>query len=257
MGLMALWLNLAGCSMDGMVPVPEGCFDMGDAFSEGYADELPVHQVCISGFEMDRYEVTNAKYAECVDSGACDAPRITSSRTRPEYYGHPDYDSFPVIFVNWEQATDFCTWAGKRLPTEAEWEYAARGGLAGMRYPHGDEIDGTDANYWNSGDPWDNDTSPVGDYPANGYGLYDMAGNVWEWVNDWYDEDYYPYCVDNGIVQDPPGPDSSPDTRRVVRGSSWYRYAYTLRVANRRYNFPTYEYYRSGFRCASGGAFGP
>lgn len=215
-----------------MAQIPEGCFDMGDHFTEGDADELPVHNVCISAFEMDFHEVTNAEYSECVDAGVCTAPYSSTSSTRPTYYGDPAYNDFPVIYVNWFQATDYCTWAGKRLPTEAEWEYAARGGLSGKRYPWGDTISGSDANQLDSGDPWDNDTSPVGYYDPqptspNGYGLYDMAGNVYEWVNDWHQSDYYTASPPN----DPPGPTSG--TLRVLRGGSWSWYWGPLRVASR------------------------
>ena len=142
---------------DGMVCIPEGCFDMGDHFGVVGFDALPVHNVCISAFEMDVHEVTNAEYEECVNALACTSPGNTSSNSRPVYYGNPTYDSFPVIYVDWYQAVDYCTWSAKRLPTEAEWEYAARGGLAGKPYPWGDTISGTDANYRDSGDPWDND----------------------------------------------------------------------------------------------------
>jgi formylglycine-generating enzyme required for sulfatase activity len=230
----------------GMAEIPAGCFDMGDHFGEGYVDELPVHNVCISAFEMDVHEVTNAEYAACVAGGGCTAPYLTSSYSRPTYYGDPAYDNFPVIWVDWYQARDYCTWAGKRLPTEAEWEYAARGGLAGKRYPWGDTISGTDANYYGSGDPWDNDTSEVEYYAANGYGLYDMAGNVSEWVNDWYQLDYYTVSPPN----DPPGPVSG--VYRVLRGGSWsfyYDLSYDLRVANRFGDFPVVEYFSIGFRC--------
>ena len=238
-----------------MAGIPAGCFDMGDAFGEGYIHELPVHNVCISAFEMDVHEATNAEYAECVAGGGCTAPYSSGSFTRPTYYGDPAYDGFPVIWVDWYQAETYCTWAGKRLPTEAEWEYAARGGLAGRRYPWGDTISGTDANYVWSGDPWDNDTSPVEYYDPrptspNGYGLYDMAGNVWEWVNDWYSSTYYQYCVDNGVSNDPPGPPSG--TERIARGGSWGS-AYTekaLRVSARYSPEYLFVYPDLGFRCS-------
>jgi formylglycine-generating enzyme required for sulfatase activity len=232
-----------------MANIPCGCFDMGDAFSEGESDELPVHQVCISAFEMDVHEVTNAEYKTCVDDGGCTAPSSSGSSTRGFYYGNTAYDDFPVIYVDWYKATDYCTWAGKRLPTEAEWEYAARGGLAGKRYPWGGTISGADANYWDSGDPWDNDTSQVEYYDPqptspNGYGLYDMAGNVWEWVNDWYQYDYYSISPKN----DPPGPASG--TYPVLRGGSWVSNSFNLRVANRFSIYPVSEFSNIGFRCA-------
>lgn len=232
----------------GMVRIPGGCFSMGDHFDEGEPDELPVHDVCISTFDMDMYEVTNAQYEECRAAGGCTAPHNLSSYTRDEYYSS-SYAQFPVIWVDRYQAWDYCHWAGKRLPHEAQWEYAARGGLDNKRYPWGDTIDGADANYWNSGDPWNNDTSPVGDYEPNEYGLYDMAGNVWEWTGDWYAETYYQYCLDHGIVNDPPGPE--PATGFVVRGGSWHNPTGDLRVANRGSRYPSFEDYDVGFRCVS------
>ena len=232
----------------GMVAIPAGCFDMGDHFAEGYSSELPVHNVCISAFEMDVHEVTNAEYAECVAGAGCTAPFYSSSYSRPSYYGNPVYDDFPVVNVDWYQAEDYCTWAEKRLPTEAEWEYAARGGLAGKRYPWGDTISGSDANYWDSGDQWDNDTSPVEYYAANGYRLYDMVGNVWEWVNDWYSSTYYQDCVNYGIVHDPQGPVSG--TSRVFRDGCWGNDPNLIRTASRYSWDPSGPNYGGGFRCA-------
>jgi formylglycine-generating enzyme required for sulfatase activity len=141
--------NPQPCSASPMAQIPAGCFDMGAPFPEGYEEEWPVHNVCItSGLEMDVHEVTNIEYAECVTGGGCTAPSGSVSYTRATYYGDPAYDDFPVIYVSWYQVDEYCTWAGKRLPTEAEWEYAARGGLAGKRYPWGDTLSGTDANYY-------------------------------------------------------------------------------------------------------------
>jgi len=234
-----------GCpSRPGMAYIPGDCFEMGDAFDEDAADELPVHTACLSSFDMDVHEVTNAEYAACVGAGGCTAPFISSSSTRASYYGAPAYDDFPVIFVTWNQATAYCSWMEKRLPTEAEWEDAARGGLSGKRYAWGDTIGGADANYMDSGDPWDNDTSQVEYYAPNGYGLYDMAGNVYEWINDWFQLNYYSVSPTN----DPPGPASG--TSRGARGGGWDTTTDKLRAANRAGYGPTTQYNFIGFRCA-------
>ena len=228
-----------------MARIPSGCFDMGDSIDGcGYTDECPVHNVCISAFEMDVNEVTNADYAECVTDGGCTAPQLSRSSTRLYYYGEPEYDDYPALYVDWSQAADYCTWAGKRLPKEAEWEYAARGGLAGARYPWGNTISGSDANYLGSGDPEDDDTNAVGSYPANGYGLYDMAGNVYEWVSDWYGNLYYLSSPTN----DPGGPATGDS--RVQRGGSWGHSSSNQRVANRHYRLPGSAANDIGFRCA-------
>jgi len=239
-----------------MALIPAGCFDMGDAFSEGDSNELPVHNVCItSDFYMDVHEVTNAEYAACVSGGGCTVPGSFDSYTRSPYYGNPTYDNYPVIYVDWNQATAYCTWAGKRLPTEAEWEYAARGGLSGKRFPWGDTISCANANYcaYPSGYSYDTngsdgycigDTSQVESYAANGYGLYDMAGNVWEWTNDWYQSDYYSSSPTN----DPPGPASG--MFRVLRGGNWFYNPHYLRVADRYALTPTTLHHYIGFRCA-------
>jgi formylglycine-generating enzyme len=237
----------------GMSLIPAGCFNMGDAFTEGGGEERPVHNVCItSDFSLDVHEVTNAEYAACVSGGGCTVPSNSSSYTRGSYYANPTYNNFPVIWVSWNQAAAYCTWAGKRLPTEAEWEYAARGGLSGKRYPGGDLLSCSDANYerynssylcWNYGGRA-NDTHQVQSYAANGYGLYDVSGNVYEWVNDWYLSTYYSTSPTN----DPPGPNTGSD--RVLRGGGWSYYQLYMREAGRNFYFPTGPYFAIGFRCA-------
>jgi len=236
---------------EGMVLIPAGSFQMGS--NDGDSDEKPVHTVNISEFWMDKYEVTNAEYKKCVDAGSCRAPLSVESYSRRSYYGDSTYDNYPVINVSWDDAKKYCQWKGKRLPTEAEWEYAARGGLSGARYPNGDSINCRDANYCRfiyfcddckGYGGKDDDTHPVGSYAANGYGLYDMAGNVWEWVSDWYDGKYY----ENRTSQDPQGPSNGAD--RVVRGGSWGDNTVDIRVSNRLNYGPTVRNRGVGFRCA-------
>ncbi len=255
-GSISIYGNCDACTC--MAQVPAGCFDMGDHFAEGRSSELPVHNVCISGFEMDIHEITNAEYAECVADGGCTQPGDTGSFTRATYYGAPMYDDFPVIYVDWYQVSDYCTWAGKRLPTEAEWEYAARGGLAGKRYPWGDTISGTDANYLDSGDTWDNDTSPRGYYPPNGYGLYDMAGNVAEWVEDdhhgSYDCDANPgfNCGSGGLapIDGSAWVDTPRGQQRVIRSGAYSVDTIYVRVAFRNNHYPDSTNLNIGGRCA-------
>ncbi len=227
-----------------MARIPAGYFEMGDAFDEGDSDELPSHTVWISAFSLDIHEVTNTEYAACIDAAGCTPPLLLGSRTRTAYFDNPAYYNYPVIWVNWNQAKEYCTWAGKRLPTEAEWEYAARGGLAGKRYPWGDTINGSNANYWESGDPEDNDTTAVGSYPANEYGLHDIAGNVSEWVHDRYQSNYYSVSPQH----DPTGPQN--DNYRVLRGGACNNNTPSLRVAHRVNRHPEVESYTVGFRCA-------
>ncbi len=228
--------------IDGMVQVyvPAGSFQMGS--DSGDADEQPVHPVTLDAFWIDQTEVTNKMYALCVDSGKCSPPSSTKSYTRDSYYGNAPYDNYPVIYVSWNDANAYCEWAGRRLPTEAEWEKAARG-TDGRTYPWGDAAPGsTRLNYnRNVGD-----TTEVGNYPegASPYGALDMAGNVWEWVSDWYDGGYY----SNSPSENPLGPDSG--QYRVLRGGSWYSSGNYVRAADHSWDEPGYVYYGIGFRCA-------
>lgn len=222
------------------VDIPAGCFDMGDHFTTS-SDSIPVHRVCVSSFKIQPYEVTNKEYKSCVDAGRCEAPDDSISYTRNSYYGNSAYDDYPVIYVNWHKAKTYCEWKGGRLPTEAEWEYAARGGLHGKRYAWGNVAPTcSQANYLGCL----GDTNKVGSYPANGYGLYDVAGNVREWCNDWYDNNYYVYSTQ----QDPTGPING--TERVLRGSSCFFKANTFIVSYRDRYVPLDIDWDVGFRCA-------
>ena len=243
-----------------VVQIPAGSFTMGDHFAEGDSWELPLHKVSISAFEMDGHEVTNAAYEACVNDGACVPPLDSSSPTRASYYGEPAFAHYPVIWVDRSQAEEYCSWAGMRLPTEAEWEYAARGRIllseAYKRYPWGDTITCDDANHGRGGTVHpcynhaglENDTHTVGTYAANVYGLYDMAGNVWEWVQDWFDDTYYQTCAEDDVVYDPQGPAGG--TERVMRGGSWDEDFMYVRISYRIGEQPATALHRIGFRCA-------
>ncbi|MBK9780388.1 MAG: SUMF1/EgtB/PvdO family nonheme iron enzyme [Anaerolineales bacterium] len=219
--------------------VPAGEFTMGSDKD----DESPIHQVYLDAFYMDIYEVTNAKYQECVVVGVCTPPQQTSSYTHSNYYGKSLYDNFPVINVDWNQANNYCAWRGASLPTEAQWEKAARG-TDGRTYPWGEGISCTIANFWD-GNYCVGDTTEVGSYEdgKSPYGIYDMAGNVYEWVADWYDLNYY---VDSPS-SNPLGPTSG--QYRMLRGGAFNGSDIYLRASDRSRLHPINAGSNYGFRC--------
>jgi formylglycine-generating enzyme required for sulfatase activity len=217
-----------------MVYVPAGAFLMGSTDEDKLAtsEEKPQHSVSLDAFWIDKTEVTNRMYTLCVDAHVCTEPTHGDSATRFNYYDDPQgrYEIYPVVWVNWPMAQTYCEWAGRRLPTEAEWEKAARG-TDGRLYPWGNSQPDHDlANY----DAYFGDTLNVGRYPkgASPYGAMEMAGNVDEWVADWYSATYY----QTSPATNPTGPDSG--EKKVVRGGNYSHNpyntsAYLLRAAQR------------------------
>lgn len=270
---------------EGMVHIPGGTFEMGS--TEGWPHEQPVHAVTVAPFYLDAHEVTNGQFADFVEATGykTEAEQWTWSlaflphaeaeqrvvgaewwvKMDGANWRHPNgpdssiegKENLPVVQVSWNDAVAYAKWAGKRLPTEAEWEFAARGGLEDPKYPWGSEKrpDGKFMmNAWHGQFPVEDKPddgfaglSPVKTYPANGYGLYDMAGNVWEWCSDWYRPDYYSASP----AKNPAGPDTG--TEKVMRGGSWLcndSYCSGYRVAHRNKATPDSGLTNTGFRCA-------
>lgn len=243
--------------------VPAGEFLMGSTDPEAKLTvaggraypEVPQHTVSLESYWIDRFEVTNRQYKLCEEAGACLHPWVPSSNTVEKYYGYPEYENYPVVWVTFYQARDYCAWAGRRLPTEAEWEKASRG-TDGQKYPWGeDPVDGTRANFCDrnctrtiANDKFDDgykDTAPVGSYPAgeSPYGAMDMSGNVWEWVSTLVEP--YPYDANDGR-------ESQEGTgERVWRGGPWSNGVWWMRSSVRYRSVPNYKWYVLGFRCAS------
>jgi len=295
-GIMALVLASAvvgthgaapSLSLAEMVLIPAGGFQMGDSLNEGYFDELPVHSVRVSALAMDAFEVTKGLWDDVAMWAAAHGYDIDPTSAQGKGPTHPAVDVSwyeavkwanarsereglkPCYTVGWRvyrtgQSPDVsCNWdtSGYRLPTETEWEKAARGGVEGRRFPwsDADTIQHARANYYSRGDQSydtsptreyhpdvDNHptpyTSPAGSFAPNGYGLYDMAGNVWEWCWDWYDEAVYASSVES----DPRGPASG--TYRVLRGGAWDNFGDHCRVAHRYVFWPDRGIYHLGFR---------
>jgi len=209
------------------VRIPEGTFRMGGLDVHAAPDEMPAHDVTLHAFWMDQLEVTNAMYALCVQARVCDPPQSLKSQRRTNYFNAPEFKDYPVVYVTWAQASLYCEWARRRLPTEAEWERAARGDDF-RTFPWGeDQPDGTLANF----NFLVKDTSRVGTYPsgASPFGVLDLAGNVAEWTRDFYDYDYY----QTAETLDPAGPLTSSNFNRVVRGGSLGDAEVNIRVSKR------------------------
>jgi formylglycine-generating enzyme required for sulfatase activity len=233
-----------------MFYIPAGEFEMGSNVDEAVYDEKPIHTVYLDAFWIDQTEVTNAMYAKCVGAGRCEPPSSSRSYSRDSYYGIPEFDDYPVIYVSWHDAQAYCAWAGKRLPTEAEWDKAASWDEKNRQkfiYPWGNSIDCSLANYWGREEGCIGDTIEVGSYQdgQSPYGVLDMTGNVIEWVADWYDEEYYAISPPSN----PLGPDDG--EFRVVRGGSWANPGAMVRVSYRFIPlYPIGSYDSLGFRCA-------
>jgi eukaryotic-like serine/threonine-protein kinase len=215
-----------------MVLVPAGAFIMGTDLSTNDADATPAHIVQLEAFWIDQSEVTNAKYRGCIQAGGCPEPHDL------RFYDDPTYADHPVVFVTWYAAQDYCRWAGKRLPTEAEWEKAARGEV-GFSFPWGDEFD---PGRLNAGQQLEG-TAAVGSYPqgASPYGALDMAGNVWEWVADWYAA--YPGSSYRS--------DFYGEKYKLVRGGSWNHPVEDAHSYHRDIAHPGRALAVVGFRCVS------
>jgi formylglycine-generating enzyme required for sulfatase activity len=306
-----------------MVWIPGGEFAMGSDLPNTNNNERPIHGVRVSGFFMDRTEVTNAQFAAFVkatgykttaekpvdweemkkqvppgtpkpDDSVLAPGALVFTPPKGEVKNLNDYtqwwswvhgadwrhpygpgssiegkDDHPVVQVGWDDAVAYATWAGKRLPTEAEWEFASRGGMAGKRFVWGDQMptdkDDKLANIWQGRFPDQNqkvdgyaDTAPVGHYPANPFGLHDMAGNVWEWCSDWYRADAYEIAKRAGVATDPKGPERCWDPeeptalKRVTRGGSFLchvTYCEAYRTSARRGSAYDTGSPHIGFRC--------
>jgi sulfatase modifying factor 1 len=258
---------------EGMVLIKGGKFLMGT--DDGMPFEAPIHEVSVKSFWIDRHEVTVAEFAKFVAatgyktdaekfgwSGAFNLKNVRWENTKGANWHHPDGPASesvanePVCQVSWNDAAAYAKWAGKRLPTEAEWEFAARGGLVQKKYSWGDDLrpNGKPAANWWQGNFPDRNTeedgflrrAPVESFPANDYGLFDMAGNVWEWCADWYANDYYV----NSSGDDPHGPEQG--SERVIRGGSWMcaeNFCSNYRVAARSQAAPDSGMNNLGFRC--------
>jgi len=217
-------------SADGMpiIYIPEGTFRMGGIDDDAKLTEKPAHAVQLKGFWIDKFEVTNGMYKLCVKAGTCEPPQRSNSEGRKSYYNNDEFNDYPVVYVTWLQAANYCKWAGRRLPYEAEWERAARGDDT-RTYPWGDEKPDSSRGNFNY---FTGDTTRVGNFAAGAspFGVLDMAGNVTEWVKDFYDPEYYK----KGATVNPTGPASRSEIfKYVVRGGNFQDVFSDVRVSYR------------------------
>ena len=254
-------VTIGNINYDEMVFVAAGSFEMGS--NSGGSNEKPVHTVNLDAFYIDKYEVTNGKYAtylnEALAAGLIQASSSTVTKDGNELLDLNDSDcqisysggsfvvdsgkeNYPVIEVTWYGANEYAKHYGKRLPTEAEWEYSARGGSQSQGYTYSGSNNAGDVAWYSSNSG--GSTHTVGTKQENEIGTHDMSGNVWEWCNDWYDSDYY---SSSSSTNNPQGPSSG--SSRVLRGGSWSSDTYYVRSANRNGYNPYYSYSDIGFRC--------
>ncbi len=201
-------------------------------------DDRPAHKVWLNAYYLDAREVTNAQYAKFLSATARRPPYHWSGAAYPK-----GEENLPVFNVSWDDANAYCRWAGKRLPTEAEWERAARAGKEGLAYPWGDKMEAGKARYNVETGP-----VPVGQFPASDFGLYDMAGNVSEWCSDWFDREYY----QSSPSRNPKGPETG--MYKVIRGGAWSDEAARTTVFFRNWVRPNQTTPNIGFRCAMSAA---
>jgi len=229
--------------------IPPGAFEMGcvPGDDECYSEEKPAHDVRLRhGFWMGRTEVPVQAYEQFTAATGGAMPEEPGSGALPGYNDGWRKKSHPMVKITWDEAAAFCGWAGGRLPTEAEWEYAARGGVEGLKYPWGNDRTHDQANFWRTGgqDHWQH-TAPAGSFPPNAFGLYDMAGNVYEWVADWFSEEYYGVSPE----ADPRGPSNG--RLRVARGGAGFLNPAVLRISTRLRSAPDTRNVSVGLRCAA------
>jgi formylglycine-generating enzyme required for sulfatase activity len=222
-------------SDDSMILLPAGGFIMGKN-TQSASDWQPEHNVTINSFYMDKTEVTNRQYLDFCNATNNPLPMFWGLK---EFKSGPDFPDYPVVGVSCFDAEKYARWAGKRLPTEAEWEYAARGGLAGKNFPFGDQVDSSKVNYGRKY----KGILKAGSFPPNGFGLYDITGNVWEWTSDFYSDNYYTVSP----KENPKGPQKG--RFKVIRGGSWHSGAMCVQTYYRNGLSPSWLDFAVGFRC--------